>query len=185
MLAIGLIIVLWSVAVARFRQRYRAREPWGPVDYLVSLVWLGLSVAVLFRYWPEGPDALGLGMHFGPVVVTVFIAYQMRRDLFDVEQGRESRSRGSHAVSLHYARLLRVVERETGTLPLDLCAGELVEELDLEDAEIAGDLVEFVALYERVRYAGGQWTPQMERSWRKRMRRLQRAVVKELRRQLR
>jgi hypothetical protein len=110
------------------------------------------------------------------------LAWFLRRELLaDPSEDRQGRSRGSEAISMWYAALLRAVDKEIGGLPLSITPAELRLVLALEDAALREDLEAFLRVYEAARYAGEALSEADAQRWRRAHRGLIRRVVRALR----
>ena len=183
LLAITLLILFWFIAAAVYRRRSLNRMPWHTLDWGLGVGWAVLATGVIVQAWPN-PDWIAAVVTYPPIAITVFLAWQLRKDLFDLGQGRKGRSRGGDFVSNLYARLLRTAEKELGELPLSLSSAELQHQLDLREPELRAELQAFIDLYERVRFAGETVTEDEITEWRKRFRPMVKRMVKDLRLQL-
>jgi transglutaminase-like putative cysteine protease len=178
-----LILLVWIGMGLTLQRRARSRIPWGATDNALLALWWVLVLAITLFTWPDGPfSASALGLIYAPLAGACVYAYQSRLGLFD--SGRQaSRSSGSSFVSVLYARLLRITERELGILPRSLTARELRDELDLQNPDAAAALDEFLKFYEAARFAGGDIEADEQRRWRGQFKQMRKLVVRDLREQ--
>lgn len=176
--ALGLLVIAASFF---YRRRGQARVPWSAPDVAFGAVWIAGSLVIVWRYWHGGLSTSGIGAALIPPAIGIFVAYQLRRDLFDDGDGRRSRAAGSMAVSVLYTRLLREIERELDSLPLSLSADELIGHLPLDDREVEAELAAFIAFYRHARFSGRPPDEAALDRWRRRMPRLRRAVRRAVR----
>lgn len=176
-------LVFWLlVASAWFRMRTIRREPWAWLDVAIGTGWLVASSVTVWRTWPGDVSAAAALVAVLPPLLGTALAWYLRRDLLaDPGEDRQGRSRGSEAISMWYAALLRAVDKEIGGLPLSITPAELRAVLGLEDAELRAELDAFLQVYEAARYAGVPLSPADAQRWRRAHRGLTRRVVRALR----
>lgn len=173
---------LMIIAASMFyRRRGQARAPWGGADIVFAAMWVGLSLLLVWRLWHGGLTSGSLLAALGPPAIGVFIAWQLRRDLFDDGDGKRSRTAGSMAVSVLYTRLLRDIEREIDTLPLSVSADELIGHLPLDDRDVEDELDAFLAFYRHARFSGRPADAHQLELWQGRLPRLRRSLRRALR----
>ncbi len=178
-----LILLVWIGMGLTLQRRAKSRIPWGATDNALIAMWWVLVVGITLFTWPDGPfSASALAIIYAPLLGACIYVYQARMGLFDTETDT-SRSSGSSFVSVLYARLLRVTERELGVLPRSLTARELREELDLQTPEALSALDEFLTFYEATRFAGGDIEVEDQKRWRRQFKSMRKLVVHDLRQQ--
>lgn len=183
--AIVLLTLWWLIAGALYQRRSNLRQAWGTPDRVIAGVWAACATLTVYRLWGDGFGLVSAAVAYLPIALTVFVARELRKDLLDGDDARRGRSRGDDLVSTLYSRLVRSAERELGEMPLSMTAREFLTQLDLQDPEAREHAARFLAAYERVRFAGEPLSPELEEELRKGFGRLRRAVVRDLRAQLR